>query len=179
MELGQSHSPAPRLPVAQQNCWGPSPWEGTSVCLLPGKRSTGKVQCGYLLYSGEALFLISDPLCFLCLHLHLTVANIPSSASVTCKNSSPQQDECKTDGAASGPSVLKEELCVLAAGIRTHLAIQHLKQCLMTPSHPRLQKATKAPHLHVVAQRLLGVSADVMMSESERDFIYRCLQDCL
>ncbi|XP_044075098.1 glutamate-rich protein 6 [Siniperca chuatsi] len=87
------------------------------------------------------------------------------------------QSECKTDGAASGP-VLKEELLVLAARIRIRLAIQHLHQYLTTPSHPRLPKTTQAPHLHVVAQRLLEVSADVM-SESERAFIHRCLRDCL
>ncbi|XP_042353443.1 LOW QUALITY PROTEIN: glutamate-rich protein 6-like [Plectropomus leopardus] len=89
------------------------------------------------------------------------------------------QGECKTDMAVSGPSVLKEELFVLAARIRINLAIQHLHQCLMTPSHPRLPKTTQAPHLHVVAQRLLEVSADVMMSDSERAFICRCLQDYL
>ncbi|XP_049931079.1 glutamate-rich protein 6 [Epinephelus moara] len=89
------------------------------------------------------------------------------------------QGECKTNTAASGPPVLKEELFVFAARIRINLAIKHLHQCLMTPSHPRLLKTTQAPHLHGVAQSLLEVSANVMMSESERAFIYRCLQDCL
>ncbi|XP_029309937.1 glutamate-rich protein 6 [Cottoperca gobio] len=89
------------------------------------------------------------------------------------------QGECKTDEAASGPSVIKEELFVLAARIRIHLAIQHLHLYLMTPSRPRLPKTTQTPHLHVVAQRLLEVSADVTMSERERFFIQRCLQDCL
>ncbi|XP_051258730.1 glutamate-rich protein 6 isoform X2 [Dicentrarchus labrax] len=87
--------------------------------------------------------------------------------------------ECKTDEAASGPSVLKEELFVLAARIRIHLAIQHLHQYLTTPSHPRLPKTTQASRLHVVAQRILEVSADSTMSESERAFISKCLQDCL
>ncbi|XP_074507057.1 uncharacterized protein LOC141777032 [Sebastes fasciatus] len=89
------------------------------------------------------------------------------------------QGECKADGAASRPSILKEELFVSAARIKTHLAIQRLHQYLVTPSHPRLPNTTQNPHLHVVAQRLLEVSADVMMSENERAFIHRCLQDCL
>lgn len=89
------------------------------------------------------------------------------------------QTECKTDRTASGPSVIKEELFVLAGRIRIHLAIQHLHQYLTTPSHPRLPKTTQAPHLHAVAQRLLEVGADVTMSESERAFIHRCLRDCL
>ncbi|XP_027141487.1 glutamate-rich protein 6 isoform X2 [Larimichthys crocea] len=88
------------------------------------------------------------------------------------------QDECPTDGAASGPSVLKEELLLLAAKIRIQLAFQHLHQYLRLPSHPLLPKSTQASHLHVVAQRLLDVSAGVM-SESEQAFIHRCLQECL
>ncbi|KAF1383880.1 hypothetical protein PFLUV_G00136430 [Perca fluviatilis] len=48
------------------------------------------------------------------------------------------QGECRTDGSSSGPSVLKEELFVLAARIRINTALRHLNQCLMTPSHPRL-----------------------------------------
>lgn len=88
------------------------------------------------------------------------------------------QGECQTDGAASGPSVLKEELLLLAAKIRIQLAFQHLHQYLRLPSHPPLPKSTQASHLHVVAQRLLDVSAGVM-SESEQAFIHRCLQECL
>ncbi|XP_071347364.1 uncharacterized protein [Trachinotus anak] len=65
--------------------------------------------------------------------------------------------ESKTDGPALGPSVMVEELFVLAARIRIHLVIQHLHQYLMTPSHPQLHKTTQAPHLHAVAQRLLEV----------------------
>ncbi|GAA6228271.1 glutamate-rich protein 6-like isoform X1 [Lates japonicus] len=87
--------------------------------------------------------------------------------------------ESKTDGPASGPSVIKEELLVLAARIKIHLTIQHLHQYLVTPSHPQLPKIMQAPHLHVVAQRLLGASADMTMSDSERAFILVCLQDCL
>lgn len=114
------------------------------------------------------------------LSVHLAVSSISSSASVTFSVIfSPLQGECKTNTAASGPPVLKEELFVFAARIRINLAIKHLHQCLMTPSHPRLLKTTQAPHLHGVAQSLLEVSANVMMSESERAFIYRCLQDCL
>ncbi len=89
------------------------------------------------------------------------------------------QGECKPDVAASGPRVFKEELLVLAARIRIQLAFQLLHQYLMTPSHPRLPKLTPTPHFHVAAQRLQRVSADVMMSESDRAFIQRCLQDCL
>ncbi|XP_059200743.1 glutamate-rich protein 6-like [Centropristis striata] len=66
------------------------------------------------------------------------------------------QGECETDGAASGPSVLKEELFVLAARTRIHLTIQELRQYLLTSSHPRLLKTSQASHLHVVAQKASG-----------------------
>ncbi|XP_041804918.1 glutamate-rich protein 6 [Chelmon rostratus] len=89
------------------------------------------------------------------------------------------QGGCKKNKAASGPSILKEELLVLAARVRIHLAFQHLHQCLTTPTRPWLPKTTRTPRLHVVAQRLLSVSAGVMMSDSDRDFIHRCLRDCL
>lgn len=89
------------------------------------------------------------------------------------------QDESKPVGVASAPSVLKEELFVSAAQIRIHLAFQRLHQRLRTPSHPWPPKTRQAPHLHFVSQRLLASSADVMMSESDRAFIYMCLQDCL
>ncbi|KAF3699333.1 Glutamate-rich protein 6 Protein FAM194A [Channa argus] len=52
------------------------------------------------------------------------------------------QGESKTDGPEAGPSVLKEELLLLAARIRIHLAIQDLHQYLKTPYHPRVPKAT-------------------------------------
>lgn len=54
-----SHSPVPRLPVPKQNRWGPSPGKGTSVCLFPGKRATGKVQCGNL-HSGKGLIFLKN-----------------------------------------------------------------------------------------------------------------------
>uniref|UniRef100_A0A8D3DE85 FAM194 C-terminal domain-containing protein n=1 Tax=Scophthalmus maximus TaxID=52904 RepID=A0A8D3DE85_SCOMX len=86
------------------------------------------------------------------------------------------QGESKTHGPTSEPPLTKEDLLASAARIRTHLAIQHLHQCLITPSHPQLPKPTKASHLHAVAQRLLEDSPHVMMSESERAFINKCLQ---
>ncbi|KAM8726906.1 glutamate-rich protein 6 [Acanthopagrus schlegelii] len=89
------------------------------------------------------------------------------------------QDDCKTNMAASGPSLLKEELFVSAARIRIHLAFLQLHQFLRTPSHPRLPKTSQVRHLLAVAQRLVAVSADVMMSERDRAFIHRCLRDCL
>nr|XP_029134143.1 uncharacterized protein LOC109987890 [Labrus bergylta] len=89
------------------------------------------------------------------------------------------QASCETNMASSGPSVLKEELFVLAARIRMHLPIQQLHQDLITPSHPRLPKTTKASRQHVLANKLLEVGADVIMSESERDFIHWCLQGYL
>ncbi|XP_073347778.1 glutamate-rich protein 6 [Pagrus major] len=89
------------------------------------------------------------------------------------------QGECKTNMASSGPSLLKEELFVSAARIRIHLAFLQLHQYLRTPSRPRLPKTSQVRHLHAVAQRLLAVSADVMMSERDRAFIHRCLRDCL
>ncbi|XP_070700988.1 glutamate-rich protein 6 [Pempheris klunzingeri] len=52
------------------------------------------------------------------------------------------QGECKTDGAAPGPSVFKEELLLLASKIRIHQAIQHLHQYLTAPSSPLLPKTT-------------------------------------
>ncbi|KAM6989673.1 uncharacterized protein LKV04_009302 [Tautogolabrus adspersus] len=89
------------------------------------------------------------------------------------------QASCETNMASSGPSVLKEELFVLAARLRMHLPIQQLHQDLINPSHPRLPKTTKASRQHVLAKKLVEVSADVIMSESERDFIHTCLQGYL
>ncbi|XP_034412138.1 glutamate-rich protein 6 [Cyclopterus lumpus] len=88
------------------------------------------------------------------------------------------EDECKIVGAAP-EAVLKEDLFVKAARIRINLVIQHLHQYLLTPSCAQLPKTKQAAHLRVVAQRLLEVSADVMMGESERTFIHRCLHSCL
>ncbi|XP_030608398.1 glutamate-rich protein 6 isoform X2 [Archocentrus centrarchus] len=78
----------------------------------------------------------------------------------------------------SGSLVSKDELLALAAKIRIHAAIQHLHQYLTPPSHPQMLKPTPTPYLHVAAQRLLKFSDDVMMSDSDRAFICRCLQDC-
>lgn len=91
----------------------------------------------------------------------------------------PTQDEWKPVGAVSGPSVLQEELFVSAAQIRIHLAFQHLHKCLRTPSRPWSPKTRHASHLRLVSQRLLASSRDATMSESDRAFIDRCLQDCL
>lgn len=99
-------------------------------------------------------------------------------ASATCEHFI-FQGECKPDEAASEPSVSKEELYVLAARIRIQLALQHLQHYLTTPSHPRLPKITQTPRLHVAAQRLLAVAANVTMSESDKAFIHRCLRDCV
>ena len=74
LEQPPSHPPAPRLPVSKHSCWGPSPREGPSLSLLPGKRPTGKVQCGQLLHSGEALLIW--------LHVHVAWASIVSSSAV-------------------------------------------------------------------------------------------------
>lgn len=72
-----SHSPAPGLPVPQQKCWGPSPREGTSVCLLPSKRPTGEVQRGYLLRSGEASFyMFILTICPSCSYQHLQLCSV-------------------------------------------------------------------------------------------------------
>nr|XP_046264064.1 glutamate-rich protein 6 isoform X2 [Scatophagus argus]XP_046264065.1 glutamate-rich protein 6 isoform X2 [Scatophagus argus] len=87
------------------------------------------------------------------------------------------QGECKTDRAASGPSVSKWDLLESAARIRAHLAIQRLHQFLSMPSHPRPPKTKEALRLHAEAHRLLAASADVMMSDSDRAFVHRCLQD--
>lgn len=78
----------------------------------------------------------------------------------------------------SGSSVSKDELLALAAKIRIHAAIQHLHQYLTTPLHPQKLKTTPAHHLQVTAQRLQKVSDDVMMNDSDKAFILKCLQDC-
>ncbi|XP_071781185.2 uncharacterized protein LOC139931550 [Centroberyx gerrardi] len=80
---------------------------------------------------------------------------------------------------ASGPSISKEELFVSAGRIRVHLAIKRLHQCLQTPSSLRPVRDTLAPRLNVIIRRLLEVSDVVRMSERERAFIHRCLQDGL
>ncbi|XP_026231211.1 glutamate-rich protein 6 [Anabas testudineus] len=89
------------------------------------------------------------------------------------------QDEPITDEPSGTTAVLKEELLVLAARIRIHLAIQHLHQFLMTPSHHWLPKTKQARHLQVVVQRLVEVSAHMTMSDSDRAFIQKCYKDCL
>ncbi|XP_039877715.1 glutamate-rich protein 6 isoform X3 [Simochromis diagramma] len=78
----------------------------------------------------------------------------------------------------SGSSLSKDELLALAAKIRIHAAIQHLHQYLTTPLRPQKLKTTPAHHLQVTAQRLLKVSDDVMMNDSDKAFILKCLQDC-
>lgn len=78
----------------------------------------------------------------------------------------------------SGASLSKDELLALAAKIRIHAAIQHLHQYLTAPLHPQKLKTTPAHHLQVTAQRLLKVSDDVMMNDSDKAFILKCLQDC-
>ncbi|KAK2822382.1 hypothetical protein Q5P01_022447 [Channa striata] len=89
------------------------------------------------------------------------------------------QGESKKDGSTSVPLLLKEELLALAARIRIYSAIQNLHQYLRAPFHPRVPKATPSRHLQVVAQRLLEVTPCVTMTEHDRDFIQRCLKDCL
>ncbi|XP_030017130.1 glutamate-rich protein 6 [Sphaeramia orbicularis] len=88
------------------------------------------------------------------------------------------QEECKSDGCAAGPSVLKEELMALAAQMKMRLLLQHLHQYLTTPSHPKLPNLTPPPHPHVVTQRLLEESKGAKMSEREKEFIHGCLQFC-
>lgn len=93
-------------------------------------------------------------------------------------NVSSPQDECSVRR-AMGPSVLKEELFVLAAQIRIHLVIQHLHRCLKAPSLSCQPKTTPSSHLLIISQKLLASSAGVIMSDSDRAFIHWCLRDCL
>ncbi|XP_056277566.1 uncharacterized protein LOC130198428 [Pseudoliparis swirei] len=88
------------------------------------------------------------------------------------------QNECKTVWAAP-PGPLKEDLFVKAARIRIQLLLQNMHQILLTPSCARLPKTKLAAQRRAEAQKLLEVTADVMMEESERDFIHRCLHSCL
>ncbi|XP_047446285.1 glutamate-rich protein 6 isoform X2 [Mugil cephalus] len=88
------------------------------------------------------------------------------------------QGECKGHEHVSGASLQKEELFVLAAKIRIHMAFQHLHLHLLTQSHPQPPKAALTPHLQVAARKILEASTDVEMSDSDRAFIHRCLQDC-
>ncbi|CAK6969459.1 glutamate-rich protein 6 isoform X1 [Scomber scombrus] len=87
------------------------------------------------------------------------------------------QCKCTSDRPTVGKSILKEEVLVLAARIKIHMAIQDLHQRLTAHSHPQLLKTTLAPSLHVFAQKLLKISANVMMTESDKAFIHKCLQD--
>ncbi|XP_029929912.1 glutamate-rich protein 6 [Myripristis murdjan] len=86
---------------------------------------------------------------------------------------------CRRDKPASGPSITKEELFLLAGKIRVHQAFKRLHQCLRTPSNLRPLKATHVHCLGIRIQRLLEVSDIIEMSETERAFIHRCLKDCL
>lgn len=68
---------------------------------------------------------------------------------------------------------------MLAARIRMHLPIWHLHLGLATTSNTQLKKTTQASHHHAAAQKILVVIADVMMSQSEKDFIHGCLEGYL
>ncbi|XP_053186692.1 glutamate-rich protein 6 [Scomber japonicus] len=87
------------------------------------------------------------------------------------------QCKCTSERPTAGKSILKEEVLVLAARIKIHMVIQHLHQSLTGHSHSQLLKTTLAPSLQVFARKLLKISANVMMSESDKAFIHKCLQD--
>ncbi|XP_023132289.2 glutamate-rich protein 6 isoform X2 [Amphiprion ocellaris] len=87
--------------------------------------------------------------------------------------------QCEYKTPTSRSSASKEELLVSAAKIRINQAVQHLHQNLMKTSHHQPPTTTVAPRLQAAAQRILDNSADVVMSESDRAFIHRCLKDCL
>lgn len=112
-----------------------------------------------------------------CLHVYLAFDTVTRSAwkHDICF---PLQNECKTVWAAP-PGPLKEDLFVKAARIRIQLLLQNMHQILLTPSCARLPKTKLAAQRRAEAQKLLEVTADVMMEESERDFIHRCLHSCL
>ncbi|XP_051943249.1 glutamate-rich protein 6 isoform X2 [Hippocampus zosterae] len=86
------------------------------------------------------------------------------------------QCKCTRETPAGEPSLLKDELFVLAARVKIHLCIQHLNWSLLTPLH---QKSTPAQSIRVFGKKLLEVSTNVLMSQHERAFIRGCLQDCL
>lgn len=86
------------------------------------------------------------------------------------------QCKCTREMPAGEPSLLKDELFVLAARVKIHLCIQHLNWSLLTPLH---QKSTPAQSIRVFGKKLLEVSTNVLMSQHERTFIRGCLQDCL
>ncbi|XP_061653590.1 glutamate-rich protein 6 [Phyllopteryx taeniolatus] len=86
------------------------------------------------------------------------------------------QCKCTRQMPTSGPSLLKDELFVLAARVKIHLCIQHLNWSLLTPLH---QKSTPPPSIRVFGKKLLEISTNVLMSQHERAFIRGCLQDCL
>ncbi|XP_054624459.1 glutamate-rich protein 6 [Dunckerocampus dactyliophorus] len=86
------------------------------------------------------------------------------------------QCKCTKERPSSGPSVLKDELFVLAARVKIHQCIQHLNWSLITPLH---QKTIPAPSIRAFGKRLLEVSTNMLMSQHERTFIQGCLHDCL
>lgn len=98
---------------------------------------------------------------------------------ITLQNFFSSQAECDQNITCPAPSVLKEELFVLAARLRWHLPIQDLLPHLTTTSNLQLKKTTQSAHHYAVAQKILKASANVMMSQSEKDFIHLCLEEYL
>lgn len=77
------------------------------------------------------------------------------------------------------PRLAKDELIALAFRVKTELLIRKFNRYICTPSQPKLSNAVLAPHLHIMAQKLLKAKKKVNMVEDDSDFLHSCLQDCL
>ncbi|XP_077370991.1 glutamate-rich protein 6 [Festucalex cinctus] len=108
---------------------------------------------------------------------HIFVSFLANGQQARCSvGSCSAQCKCTREMPTSGPTLLKDELFVLAARVKIHLCIQHLNWSLLTPLR---QKSTPAHSIRVFGKKLLEVSTNVLMSQHERAFIRGCLQDCL
>ncbi|XP_022533549.1 glutamate-rich protein 6 isoform X2 [Astyanax mexicanus] len=76
------------------------------------------------------------------------------------------------------PSLCKEELFLLACRVHLQLTLTRLRWCQRFPSSSRVHNIKPPPVLLSLAQRLLSLSHNVPMKDTERTFIQHCLQDC-
>ncbi|KAI4903662.1 hypothetical protein NFI96_015006 [Prochilodus magdalenae] len=82
------------------------------------------------------------------------------------------------DSLPRGPSLSEEELILLACQLYLRLTLTRLRWCHRFPSSPRLQNIKPSPDLLSLARKLLSLSHNMPMKDTDRTFIQHCLQDC-
>ncbi|KAL7876590.1 hypothetical protein AOLI_G00115530 [Acnodon oligacanthus] len=82
------------------------------------------------------------------------------------------------DSLRRGPSPCEEELILLACQFYLRLTLTRLRWCHRFPSSPRHRNIKPSPVLLSLAKKLLSVSHNMHMKDTDRTFIQHCLQDC-